>query len=166
MRACCRRRALNTPSRSIVTFSIIVKGASGAGTHKHARPPARPQLTDVLSAHMESLPKEVVVDHVLKRLQEIYPVAGTEGYKVVGSVVPRWYTNENFGGSYTNWPVRRGQGGLLLYYLLYNHCCCAAAMSSPIHMVLNRLLSCWSPPPHTMHTHTPLKQHKHHTRPA
>lgn len=55
---------------------------------------------------MESLPKEVVVDHVLKRLQEIYPVAGTPGYELVGSVVPQWYTNENFGGSYTNWPVR------------------------------------------------------------
>jgi hypothetical protein len=77
-----------------------------------------PQVTDVVSAHFEGLTNQAVLENVVARLQEIYPQANTTS-KLVGSVVPRWYTNELFGGSYTNWPVRLTQR--LLWFALVTY---------------------------------------------
>jgi len=67
------------------------------------KPPT--QITDVLSAHFESLSDEAVLERVVSRLQQMYPAANTTS-KLVGYVIPRWYNNPLSHGSYTNWPVR------------------------------------------------------------
>lgn len=58
---------------------------------------------------MEPLPDEVILAKVVARLQQAYPAANTTS-KLVGYVIPKWYTNDLFGGSYTNYPVRGAAG--------------------------------------------------------
>ncbi|KAI8468003.1 MAG: hypothetical protein J3K34DRAFT_523289 [Monoraphidium minutum] len=68
-------------------------------------------ITDVMSAQMEALPDAVILQKVVTRLQAIYPVANTTGSMLTGYVIPRWYTNDLFGGSYTNWPAGMTEEG-------------------------------------------------------
>lgn len=53
---------------------------------------------------MESLSDDMIIQQLIDRLAEIYSAARTT--KLLGYVIPRWYTNPLYGGSYTNWPVR------------------------------------------------------------
>jgi hypothetical protein len=60
-----------------------------------------------MAASIENLSDEQILQNMIQRLQQIYPQANTTSpYRLIGYVIPRWYTNDLFGGSFTNWPVR------------------------------------------------------------
>lgn len=139
---------------------------SGASTHKHARARAPAADRRAVSAHGVAAqgggrgPRAQAPSGDLPRGWHPRLRAGGLGGAAVVHKRELWRLLHQLAGA-------RGREGCC------NHCCCATVLQlAALHEqprashVVQQFALMLVPSTHTMHTHTPLKQHKHHTRPA